>query len=68
MVKKFENWSHCIRIQQRKKHMQKRTGTAKRSASMSKYIKISFNEILITICAKLLDRLAQVQGGFGEHK
>ena len=48
--------------------MQKRTGTAKRSASLSKYIKISFNEILITICAKLLDRLAQVQGGFGEHK
>ena len=39
MVKKLENWSHCIRIQQ-KKHIQKRTGTAKRSASMSKPIKI----------------------------
>ena len=48
--------------------MQKRTGTAKRSASMSKYINILFNEILTTICAKLLDRLAQVQGGFSEHK
>ena len=66
MVKKLENWSHCIRIQQ-KKHIQKRTGTAKRSASMSKPIKISSNEIL-TICARLLDRLAQVHGGYGEHK
>ena len=67
MVKKLENWSHCIRIQQ-KKHIQKRTGTAKRRASMSKPIKISSNEILTTICAMLLDRLAQVQGGYGEHK
>ena len=68
MVKKLKNWSQCIRIQQKKKHLQKRTGTAKRSASMSKPIKISSNEILTTICARLLDRLAQVHGGYGEHK
>ena len=52
----------------KKKHLQKRNGTAKRSASMSKPIKISSNEILTTICARLLDRLAQVHGGYGEHK
>ena len=52
----------------KKKHLQKRTGPAKRSASMSKPIKISSNEILTTICARLLDRLAQVHGGYGEHK
>ena len=48
--------------------MQKRTDPAKGSVSISKPIKISSNEILTTICARLLDRLAQMQGGYGEHK
>ena len=52
----------------KKKHMQKRTDPAKGSVSISKPIKISSNEILTTICARLLDRLAQMQGGYGEHK
>ena len=52
----------------KKKHMQKRTGPAKGSVSISKPIKILSNEILTTICARLLDRLAQMPGGYGEHK
>ena len=59
---------HTASEYNKKKHLQKRTGTAKRSASMSKPIKISSNEILTTICARLLDRLAQVHGGYVEHK
>ena len=66
-VEKLKNWTHCLRMQQ-KKHMQKRTGTAKGGVSISKPIKISSNEILATICARLLDRLAQMQEGYGEHK
>ena len=57
MVKKLENWSHCLRIQQ-KKHIKKRTGTAKESVSMSKPIKFSSNGILTTIFTTLLDMLA----------
>ena len=57
MVKKLENWSHCLRIQQ-KKHIKKRTGTAKESVSMSKPIKFSSNGILTTRFTTLLDMLA----------
>ena len=67
MVKKRKSWSHCLRIQQ-KQHIQKRTGTAKRSVSMSKPVKISSNDILTTRCARLLDMFAQAQGGYGERK
>ena len=57
MVKKLENWFHCLRIQQ-KKHIKKRTGTEKESVSMSKPIKFSSHGIRTTRFATLLDMLA----------
>ena len=66
-----ENTRKLVTLHQnttKKKHIQKRTGTAKKSASMSKPIKISSNQILTTICARLIDRLAEVRGGYGEHE